>query len=142
MRLLLACLLVPALALLAACAPPAGGGNSPAGAAGGTGASAASPPETSAAASEPAADNGHELVMGDNFFDPVELVVGPGAEIEVVNRGMLAHNVVDRGGAFEGIDFLSAGASQTITAPVEPGEYTYDCTFHPGMTGTLIVRAP
>lgn len=65
--------------------------------------------------------------------------VAPGTEITVENTDTAAHTVTADG---EG-DFdvtIAPGASETFTAPNEAGEYPYLCTFHAGMTATLMVE--
>ena len=34
------------------------------------------------------------------------------------------------------------GAKKTFTAPIQPGEYPFHCSYHPNMKGTLIVKSP
>ena len=35
---------------------------------------------------------------------------------------------------------IEAGETETITVPNEPGTYTFHCTYHPSMHGTLTVK--
>jgi plastocyanin len=35
---------------------------------------------------------------------------------------------------------VDGGANETFTAPTQPGEYAFHCTYHPSMKGTLIVK--
>jgi plastocyanin len=35
---------------------------------------------------------------------------------------------------------LQAVGKATFTAPTQPGEYAFYCTYHPSMKGTLIVQ--
>jgi aldose sugar dehydrogenase len=83
-------------------------------------------------------DDGSELL-----FDPTEVSVPAGATVRLtfVNESTVPHNLTFG----EPINAATAtivepGAEETIefTAP-EPGEYTYVCTLHPGMEGTLVV---
>lgn len=84
-------------------------------------------------------DTGTELL-----FDPTEVTVTAGATVQLtfVNESTVPHNLVFN----DPINAATAtivdpGAEETIefTAP-EAGEYTYVCTLHPGMEGTLIVE--
>ena len=77
-------------------------------------------------------------------FDPTEVTVTAGATVRLtfVNESTVPHNLTFR----EPIDaatenIVQPGEEETIefTAP-EAGEYTYVCTLHPGMEGTLIVE--
>ena len=64
--------------------------------------------------------------------------VAPGAKISVKNEDSIAHTVTaDSGNAFD--DQANSGTS-SFTAPSEPGSYTFHCTFHPEMHGTLVVK--
>ncbi len=107
--------------------------------------SAAASAESSATAGEVVeitvgTDTGTELI-----FDPTEVTVPTGATVRLtfVNESdSVPHNLVfgdpiDAGTATT----VQPGEEETIefTAP-EPGEYTYVCTLHPGMEGTLIVE--
>lgn len=66
--------------------------------------------------------------------------VPPGAEITVVNEDTAPHTVTTT----ETEDFdaiVGGGETTTFTAPTEPGEYPFICTYHPNMTGTLVVSS-
>ncbi|KRF09418.1 hypothetical protein ASH00_00775 [Arthrobacter sp. Soil782] len=66
--------------------------------------------------------------------------VPAGAEITVVNEDTAPHTVTTT----ETEDFdaiVQGGETVTFTAPSEPGEYPFICTYHPNMTGTLVVSS-
>ena len=108
-------------------------------------------PAPSAAASA-AAGEVVEITVGTdtgtaNEFDPVEISVPAGATVRLTfeNRSdSVPHNLTFG----EPINVATAttvqpGESETIefTAP-DPGDYTFVCTLHPGMEGTLVVEEP
>ena len=84
---------------------------------------------------------GADRITMDNFaFSPEDPQVRPGEKITVVNKDSAAHTVtVTEGDAFD-TGSIADGKSGTFTAPSKAGEYAFVCTFHPNMTGTLIVR--
>ena len=65
--------------------------------------------------------------------------VAPGATVMVVNEDRSSHTLTSEKGDFEEV-ILKSGADGTFTAPTEPGQYAYVCTYHPEMTGTLAVK--
>ncbi len=76
-------------------------------------------------------------ITGMSFGEPI--TVAPGAEVTVKNDDSAEHSVTsDKPDAFD--EHIDAGESDTFTAPTEPGEYTFYCTYHPSMKGTLIVQ--
>jgi plastocyanin len=83
-------------------------------------------------------DEGTELL-----FDPTEVSVPAGTTVRLtfVNESTVPHNLTfgDPINAATST-IVDPGAEETIefTAP-EAGEYTYVCTLHPGMEGTLVV---
>lgn len=92
-----------------------------------------SDPEDTEVAAEPA-----KIGIKDFEFTLPDSVA-PGAEITVTNEDNAAHTVT----ATEQGDFdttIQGGETATFTAPSEPGSYPLECTFHPSMTGTLIVE--
>ena len=100
----------------------------------------------------PSASEAHPLEIsvatdtgGALRFDPAEITVTAGATVRLTftNKATVPHNLTFD----DPIDVatetvVDPGASQTIefTAP-EAGEYTYVCTLHPGMEGTVVVQA-
>jgi plastocyanin len=80
-----------------------------------------------------------ELAISDFAYAPVELTAAPGAEIAISNDDTTAHTATAKDGAFDS-GSIAAGEAGSVTAPEEPGEYPYICSFHPFMKGTLTVE--
>lgn len=75
-----------------------------------------------------------------NFEYEMPDSVPAGAEITVVNEDTAPHTVTTT----ETEDFdaiVGGGETTTFTAPSEPGDYPFICTYHPNMTGTLTVSS-
>ena len=66
-------------------------------------------------------------------------MVSPGATVSVTNNDSAAHSVTSQtAGQFD--VHLAGNGEATFTAPTQPGEYAFYCTYHPSMKGTLIVQ--
>jgi plastocyanin len=105
----------------------------------GTATLTASPSGTAeATTSGPAATSAATITIANmNFGEPI--TVSPGAQITIKNNDSAEHSVTsDAAGKF---DVEVEGNEQgTLTAPTEPGEYAFHCTYHPSMHGTLTVK--
>jgi len=79
----------------------------------------------------------------NNFaFSPQQITVSQGTTVTWTNQDSVAHTVVSDAGApgtFSS-DPLSQGSSFTFTF-TKPGTYTYHCSIHPSMTGTVTVTS-
>ena len=72
-----------------------------------------------------------------SFGDPI--TVSPGAQVTVNNTDGVEHSVTSNtAGKFD--TDIDGKESKTFTAPTEPGEYAFHCTYHSSMKGTLIVK--
>jgi plastocyanin len=75
-----------------------------------------------------------------NFmFAPMTLTVSPGATITVKNEDTAPHTVTASDKSFDSGD-VSPGATKTFTAPAKAGSYSYICSIHNYMQGTLTVK--
>jgi plastocyanin len=104
----------------------------------GTATATASPTATAEETSGPAAAGAATITIASmSFGEPT--TVSPGAQITIKNDDSAEHSVTsDTAGKF---DVEVEGKEQgTLTAPTEPGEYAFHCTYHPSMHGTLIVK--
>jgi plastocyanin len=104
----------------------------------GTATATASPTATAEETSGPAAAGAATMTIANmSFGEPI--TVSPGAQITIKNDDSAEHSVTsDTAGKF---DVEVEGKEQgTLTAPTEPGEYGFHCTYHPSMHGTLIVK--
>jgi plastocyanin len=80
------------------------------------------------------------LTMVDNEFQPADLTVSAGTELELTNEGQAPHTfTVTDAGIDEQVE---AGQGSSTTIDLEAGTYDFVCQFHEsaGMTGTLTVE--
>jgi plastocyanin len=76
-------------------------------------------------------------IASNSFGDPI--TVPPGTQISVTNNDSAEHSVTsDTAGKFD--THVGGNADASFTAPTEPGEYPFHCTYHPSMHGVLIVQ--
>lgn len=92
------------------------------------------------AAAQPAKTATRYEVEIRNFqFTPARLTVPVGAEVTWTNKDEEPHVVVSAGGQFPQSPGLDTGDSYRTTF-VKPGTYTYFCSIHPQMVGTIIAK--
>lgn len=105
------------------------------------GGSAVPPPVTSSAApTTGGAVQAAEAVITIRDFKYVgPASVKPGAKVTVTNADRAPHTLTAKDvGGFD-IEVPASG-TRTLKAPEAPGEYAIICSFHPQMTGTLVVE--
>jgi plastocyanin len=121
-----ALLLVPALTLvLAGCGGSDSGDDS-----------TITQPTTGATSGAPAA-GGTALSIKGFAFNPNPLTVAPGATIDVTNSDSATHDVT--ADLFKSGD-VDKGKPASFKAPTTPGTYSYICSYHGNMKGSLVVK--
>jgi plastocyanin len=80
----------------------------------------------------------HTVIMEGSRFVPSTLVVKPGDAVVWVNKDLFPHTATSKAGTFDS-QAIAVGKSWTYTA-VTRGDFSYTCTFHPTMKGTLRVQ--
>ncbi len=95
---------------------------------------------TATATTSSAAAAADTIVIKNFSFSPATLTVAPGTKVTVTNEDSVTHTVTSTASphAFDTGD-VSAGATLTFTAPTKAGTYTYICTIHTYMHGSLTV---
>jgi plastocyanin len=78
------------------------------------------------------------IEIKDFAFNPQTITVKSGQTITWINRDEEPHTVVSVEKQFKKSSALDTDQSFTITAGA-PGSYTYFCSVHPKMTGTIVV---
>ena len=78
------------------------------------------------------------IEIKDFAFNPQTITVKSGQTITWINRDEEPHTVVSVEKQFKKSSALDTDQSFTITAGT-PGTYTYFCSVHPKMTGTIVV---
>jgi len=81
----------------------------------------------------------NRIEIKDFAFNPQTLTVKSGEKITWINRDEEPHTVVSVGKKFKKSTALDTDQEFTITAGA-PGTYTYFCSVHPKMTGTIVVE--
>lgn len=79
----------------------------------------------------------HQVVLENFQFMPTDLQVKAGDAVEFVNKDNAEHTVTFESGDFD--QKLPVGGKATYTA-TEKGTFTYFCSVHPGMRGTVTVN--
>ena len=92
---------------------------------------------TAASVSSPATAGATITIENMAFGTP--LTVAPGAEVRIANNDTVEHSVTsDTAGVFD--QDVDGHEKATLTAPSQPGEYPFHCSYHPSMKGMLIVK--
>jgi len=75
----------------------------------------------------------------DAYFAPLSYTVAVGAVVTWTNqdRGVI-HNVVSTSGQPFNSGDVNSGTAWSLTFS-KPGTYYYECTYHPWMTGSIVV---
>lgn len=119
-------MLLPLAALLA-CGGGGSGTTAPPGGGGGGGGGGTTPTVTTA------------VTMQGSAFAPKAIRVSPSATVTWTNSDNIDHNAT-----FGGTLSLNTGnfatGSKSLVMPATPGTYSYSCTLHAGMTGTVQVQ--
>ena len=105
------------------------------------GAPSAAPPATSSSVPSAggSASAGEAVITIRGFAYEVPASIKPGVMVTVTNADSAPHTLTakDKGG----FDVeVPGGATVSFQAPDAPGEYGIICSFHPQMTGTLVVK--
>ena len=79
---------------------------------------------------------GDTVELIDACFTPTTLRIDPGGSVTFVNQDPFVHNVTAN--LWGHFDDLEPGDAFTATF-AEDGLYPYACTYHPGMTGVVVV---
>lgn len=131
MRLRLHLVLIPAVVTLAAC----GGGDStsPSGTS-----STPTTPTTPTTPSNTAPTQTNAVSVGDNFFSPSAIQVSPGTTVTWTwPSGTSTHNVTFSDGTTSGDKSAGSVFTRTFNSA---GTFTYVCTLHGGMNGSVLVK--
>jgi plastocyanin len=78
------------------------------------------------------------IEIKDFAFNPQTITVKSGEKVTWTNRDEEPHTIVSVEKQFKKSSALDTDQTFTITAGA-PGTYTYFCSVHPKMTGTIIV---
>lgn len=80
----------------------------------------------------------HSIAIQGFAYRPATLTAAVGDTVVWTNRDIVPHTATDKG---KGLDSGSIAANQSWRyTTTKKGTYAYDCTFHPSMKGTLVVR--
>ncbi len=124
MRIVLSALLVFAVG----CGATSDSGGTPAG------------PNTNPNPSTPTFVPTTSVALQGSAFAPPAILVAPGATVTFTNQDGFNHNVTfDGNGGPTPISNWSTG-TRTATMPTAAATYTYRCTLHAGMTGSVKVQ--
>lgn len=80
-------------------------------------------------------------IVIDQFVFTGNMTVASGETVPVTNIDGAQHTLTSSDGLFDTGLLEAGGAAGTFVAPTEPGTYTFFCSVHPSMTGTITVVA-
>ncbi|MDZ7679510.1 MAG: plastocyanin/azurin family copper-binding protein [Acidimicrobiales bacterium] len=84
-------------------------------------------------------EGGAEVDATGGFqFEPATVEIEAGESVTWTNSGGVRHTVTSTSDSMDFDEPLGSDDSVTVTFD-EPGTYDYECTIHPGMTGTVVV---
>ncbi len=85
-----------------------------------------------------AAPTTHTILIEGMKFSPPTLEVKRGDSIVWVNKDMFPHDVTEQQGAFRSGAIPAQGSWKFVAT--KRGQYSYECSLHPVMKATLVVK--
>lgn len=85
--------------------------------------------------------NATSVTIANLSYSPANITIKKGTTVTWTNNDSPEHDIMPDNGssaAFEASELLAKGESYSFTFN-EPGTYTYHCTPHPHMKGTVVV---
>ncbi len=80
-------------------------------------------------------------IQTQNFaFSPSTIKIKAGGTISFTNKDSAKHSITSDDGKSFDSGLIAKDQTKTVKAPTEPGTYTFHCSLHPSMKGTLIVE--
>lgn len=79
------------------------------------------------------------VTLLNTAFNPPDIRVSPSAVVTWTNQDNTIHNVTFSDASIGTTGNFSTG-NKTLAMPATPGTYTYRCTIHAGMSGTVLVQ--
>jgi plastocyanin len=86
-------------------------------------------------------DGGTEIAIEGFCFTPTVLYADPGDTVTWTNKDGLKHNVAGANMAWGSYEALRTNRSASYLFS-KAGVYSYVCTMHPGMVGTVVIGNP
>ena len=83
----------------------------------------------------------YEVSISGFTFSPQTITINAGDSIRWTNMDIVSHTIVSDSGNMINSPNLAQGQSYTQVFTT-PGTYTYHCSIHPMMKGTIIVNSP
>lgn len=77
--------------------------------------------------------------IADYKYAPERVTVKAGARIAFTNTDSSPHTATAKGAGSFDTGTLKQGQSKSVTVS-KPGSYSYICSFHPFMNGTIVVK--
>ena len=81
---------------------------------------------------------GTDVAISGYCFEPTVLYAAPGDEITWTNQDPIRHDVLGSAAAWGSFGALRRAATASHSFQ-RPGVYPYVCTWHPGMSGAIVV---
>jgi plastocyanin len=85
-----------------------------------------------------AAPGTHVVTIENMRFNPLSLTVHKGGRIVWLNSDLVPHTATAKNNTFDSRSIAPQASWSVVTAL--PGTYVYFCSFHPVMTGTIVVK--
>lgn len=103
-----------------------------------------SPPSTPPATTQPQVTGAPTVTIQSFAFSPATITVPRGTTVTWVNRDSASHTIVSdaQGSGVQGALFTSSSLGNGTNYSFKfdnPGTYSYFCSIHPSMKGTVIV---
>jgi plastocyanin len=94
---------------------------------------------TSSSGSSTSAASSVHITISNFMFKGMSVTVKPGATVTVTNKDSATHTLTANDGKFD-TGNITQNQTKSFKAPMKPGTYSYICTIHQYMTGTIIVK--